>query len=557
LAEDQGPYAIGIIFSGAGSDGTIGLRGVKEQDGMSIVQSVETATFDSMPRSAILAGVVDHILTVDQIPGVLMAYAQYLHALAEGKGLDTLGKETLNCVETICSHLKRQTGHDFHQYKPNTLSRRVQRRMQILHINSASKYVDRIREDPDEIDQLFKDLLIGVTQFFRDPEAFSVLSRDIFPKIIKTKKPGEPIRIWVPGCSTGEEAYSIAMLLYENLNRKTFNVSVQIFATDIDEEALSIARSGRYPEKIADHVTANRLSHFFEKDASFYRVVKAIRNMCNFSLHNLISDPPFSRRDVISCRNLLIYMDTTLHHQIFSLFHYSLQGKGYLFLGSSEHAAGSSHLFRSVNKRHRIFQAKGELSPVSQGFPLRRLQDPTQGQKVTPSHRPQENFSQYFDRVVRQDYGPAAVLIDRDGNVQYISGHTRKYLQLPSGCLNVNLLNMVTPDLRMSLRSGIVQTLNTGKEVIQENIQLSDDHGIQHLDVIVRPLVHTRDETELLMVVFREQGRIPSRRNVSRLRKTQSRRTTMASSGIWNMKSKHSRNIWSRPWKNWRCQTKI
>lgn len=523
LSEDQGPCAICIILSGSGSDGISGLRAVKEHGGMSIVQAVETATFDSMPKCAILAGVVDHILTVDQMPGVLMAYAQYLHGLAEGKGLDSLRKEALNCVETICAHLKRQTGHDFHQYKTNTLSRRIRRRMQILHMNSASQYVERIREDPDETAQLFKDLLIGVTQFFRDPEAFSVFSRNIFPKITASKKPGESIRIWVPGCSTGEEAYSIAMLLYEHLNRNKINISAQIFATDIDEGALSIARSGCYPKKIADHMTADRLSQFFVKDGSFYRVVKAIRDMCNFSPHNLISDPPFCRMDVISCRNLLIYMDAKLHAQIFSVFHYSLHGKGYLFLGSSENAAGCSHLFRSVNKRHRIFQAKGELNPVAQNFPLRRPQELAQRLNVTPSHRPQETISQYFDRVVRQDYGPAAVLIDRESHVQYISGQTRKYLQLPSGSLNVNLLNMVTPDLRMKLRSAIAQTLKTRKEVIQENIRLSHEHGIQHLDVIVRPLTLTRDESELLMVIFRDQDGTPSRRKITSPRKTLSR----------------------------------
>ncbi|HBP89517.1 MAG TPA: hypothetical protein DD706_17655, partial [Nitrospiraceae bacterium] len=478
-----------------------------EYGGMSIAQSAETAKFNSMPKSAILTGLVDHILTIEEMSETLMKYGMYLSGLREGKGLDHLGEETLKRLDTICTLLRRHTGHDFRQYRRSTISRRVQRRMQIFHMDSVTQYLERLRENPDEIQQLFKDLLIGVTQFFRDLEAFDALDRDIIPKIGHIKGSGESLRIWVAGCSTGEEVYSLAMLMHEYLYREHLDLSVQIFATDIDEQALDTARQGRYPEKIAEHVTAERLSRFFEKDGSSYRVVKAIRDVCVFSLHNIVADPPFSRMDLISCRNLLIYMDSDLQYQVLSLFHYSLNRGGYLLLGSSEHAAGHSKFFRSVNKRHRIFQAKEIMHQIPFDLPLRGPKEDTSGQKPAFHHHPEKNF-EFFDRLIRQEYGPPAVLIDRESHVQYISGQTRDYLELPSGSLSINLIQLVRPELRIALRSGIFQAMKTGKEIVQEHIQFSKDKVIHSVDVIVRPIVNSKEKPEWLMVVFRERGPI-------------------------------------------------
>lgn len=521
LAEDQGPYAIGLIFSGAGSDGTNGVRALKEHGGMSMAQSAETAKFNSMPRSAILTGLVDHILTIEQMPETLLKYGKYLSDLHDGKGLDHLGEETLKRLDTICALLRRQTGHDFRQYRRSTISRRVQRRMQIFHMDSVAQYLERICRDPDEIQQLFKDLLIGVTQFFRDPEAFDALSRDIIPKIGQSKDSGQSLRIWIAGCSTGEEVYSLAILMHEYLHREHLDLSIQIFATDIVEHGLDIARQGRYPKKIAEHVTAERLSRYFEKEGSSYRVVKAIRDVCVFSLHNIVADPPFSRMDLISCRNLLIYMESDLQLQILSLFHYSLNRGGYLLLGSSEHAAGHLKYFRSVSKRHRIFQAKEIMHHIPFDLPLRGPTEGTSGQKPVFLRNPEKNF-QFFDRLVRQEYGPPAVLIDRECQVQYISGQTRNYLELPSGSLNINLLQLVRPELRMALRSGIFQAMKTGKEIVQDHIQFSKNKGIQSVDVIVRPIVNQNEKTEWLMVVFREQGPIATNPTDSKSRRKRS-----------------------------------
>jgi two-component system, chemotaxis family, CheB/CheR fusion protein len=506
LAEDQGPFAIGVILSGAGSDGSVGLRSVKEYGGLTIAQSADTAQFSGMPRSAILTGLIDHILPVEAIAEVLIHYAKYLYDLRDGKGLETLRAEALNHLDVICSHLHRRTGHDFRGYKRNTMGRRVQRRMQILHIASPAKYVKRLREDPAEVDGLFKELLIGVTQFFRDPEAFAFFSGTIVPKIVKSKQNDEAIRIWIPGCSTGEEAYSLAILFYEYLHREHLSIPLQIFGTDIDERALDIARRGRYPESIREDVLPDRLFLFFEQDGSYYRVGKVIRDLCIFSFHNLVGNPPFSRMDVISCRNLLIYMEPNLQHQMFSVFHYSLNPEGYLFLGASEHAEDQSRFFRSVNKRFRLFQPKEIVRRTFPNFPIRgpRGSMPTSKPGLFPQI--QDPFTHTFDQLVREEYGPPAVLIDKECQVQYVSGQTGTYLQLPSGSVNVNLINMVLPDLHLPLRAGIFKAVKTGKEVIHPNIPLFVNDSIQSVDIIVRPLFHAKPSSDLLMVVFRERG---------------------------------------------------
>ncbi|MFZ1747483.1 MAG: chemotaxis protein CheB [Nitrospirales bacterium] len=520
LAEDQGPFAIGVILSGAGSDGAVGLRSVKEHGGLTIVQSAETAQFSGMPRSAILTGLIDHILPVETIVEVLIHYTKYLYDLRDGKGLDTLRAEALNHLDVIYSHLHRRTGHDFRGYKRNTMGRRVQRRMQILHIASPTKYVKRLREDPEEVDGLFKELLIGVTQFFRDPEAFAFFSGTIIPTLVKFKQNDEAIRIWIPGCSTGEEAYSLAILFYEYLHREHLILPIQIFGTDIDEQALEFARRGRYPESIREDVLPERLSRYFEQDGSSYRVAKVIRNLCIFSFHNLVGNPPFSRMDVISCRNLLIYMESNLQSQMFSVFHYSLNPEGYLFLGASEHAEDQSRFFRSVNKRFRVFQPKQMVPRTFPVFPIGGPRGSIQTSKPAFFSQVQDPFTHTFDQLVRQEFGPAAVLIDKDFQVQYVSGQTRTYLQLPPGSVNVNLINMVMPDLRMPLRSGIFKAVKTGKEVVHANIQLAVNEDIQSVDIIVRPLFHAKQASDLLMVVFREKG---ITRKTSKVRKKSSK----------------------------------
>ena len=364
LAEDQGHRTICILLSGSGSDGTLGLRSVKEHGGMVMAQTPESAKHDAMLRSAIGTGMVDHVLPPEQMPARLVEYARYLRELHRRNVKDSLSEELGGQLARICALLRRKTGHDFSRYKTTTLVRRIQRRMQVHQLASVPAYVERLRQDPQEAEQLFRDLLIGVTHFFRDPEAFAALEREVIPRLLDQAGAEGTIRIWAPGCATGEEAYSVAILFREAMQRRDARPRVQIFAGDIDDEALDFARQARYPDGIAEHVTPDRLARFFTRQNHSYQVAKEVRELCVFSTHNLISDPPFSRLDLIVCRNLLIYLESDLQRHVASIFHYALRKGGYLFLGPSESVPGPPELFRTVDKKHRLF-ARGETIAVA------------------------------------------------------------------------------------------------------------------------------------------------------------------------------------------------
>ncbi|MGB5974702.1 MAG: CheR family methyltransferase, partial [Nodosilinea sp.] len=369
LAEDQGENAVCIILSGTGSDGTIGMKSIKEFGGLAIAQDSETAKYDSMPRNAVMTGLVDYVLPVEAIPAKLIEYARHREGLQANLGEDGILPQAADYLEQICSLLRRRIGHDFGSYKQGTLLRRIQRRIQITQTNSVEAYVDYLQSDSEEVGLLFKDLLIGVTHFFRDPESFDALQQTVMARLVENSTPNKSIRIWVAGCSSGEEAYSLAMLLVEAMERQNVRSQVQIFATDIDDRALEKARHARYPESIAEQITPERLDRFFVKQDGLYQVSKHLREMCIFSQHSLISDPPFSRLDLISCRNLLIYFDTELQKRLIPLFHYALRESGYLFLGSSENLSAYSELFRAVDKPHRLFQRKLAIIPPQIDFP--------------------------------------------------------------------------------------------------------------------------------------------------------------------------------------------
>src|SRR5262245_20989381 len=370
LAEDQGDRSICVLMSGSGTDGTLGLRSVKEHGGMVMAQSPESAKHDAILRSAIGTGMVDHVLPPEEMPAKLVEYADYLRELHEKHSKDTLFEEAGDQLARICTLLRRKTGHDFSRYKTTTLVRRIQRRMQVQQIVSVSEYVDRLRQDPREADQLFRDLLIGVTHFFRDPAAFAVLEHEVMPRLFEHAEPDAGIRIWTPGCATGEEAYSVAILVREQMQKNEFRPRVQIFAGDIDDEALEFARQARYPEGIAEHVTPERLERFFVKLNHSYQLTKDVREMCIFSTHNLIKDPPFSRLDLIVCRNLLIYLEPKMQRHVAELFHYSLRQGGFVFLGPAEHISGAPELFHPIDKTHRIFQRNEAVVRPPLPFPI-------------------------------------------------------------------------------------------------------------------------------------------------------------------------------------------
>ncbi len=514
LAEDQGDHVVCVILSGSGTDGVFGIRAVKEHGGLVIAQSVESAKFGTMPYSAVLTGQVDYVLPVEKIPPVIVEYARHLSMMEAGRGLGGIREEAADYLGEIFTLLRRKTSHDFSRYKQSTVIRRIQRRMQVQQLETVHDYVDRLRRDPKEVELLFRDLLIGVTHFFRDPEAFDVLAGTVIPKLFEDKTSSDYVRIWVVGCATGEEAYSVAMLLCEYTSGMKNSPHVQIFATDIDDRALEIARQARYPESIADHVSAERLERFFTRYGNRYQVAKEIRDMCIFSTHNLINDPPFSRLDLISCRNLLIYLEGSLQKRIVPLFHHALRPAGFLFLGPSESVASHPQLFRAIDKKHRIYRRKSTIvrPPINLPFTeprrLRQADPVTTGQLAVAR---EQQVTRSLERILLENYAPASVVINEQHDIIYFSGRTGMYLEPPTGAPSLNILNMARKGLRMDLRAAIHRSITTRQQVTQENVSVEANGFVQRINIIVRPMADLAEESGMLLVIFQEVGPVRTR----------------------------------------------
>ena len=507
LAIDQGQRAVGIILSGTGSDGTLGLAAIKERAGMTLAQAPDSAQYAAMPQSAIARGVVDLALPVAELPGALLQLVQGAAGYAPFAATRELPVAVAVDLQMIGAILRQATGHDFSQYKPATLLRRIARRMQVVRSERLTDYIVRLREDPAEANLLFQDLLISVTHFFRDPAAFETLATTVIPQLFLDHGSDKPVRVWVAGCATGEEAYTIAILLREQLALLATPPPVQVFATDIDEPALQVARQGRYDETIAAHVSAERLARFFIPDRRVYQVSKAIRELCLFSAHNLIGDPPFARMDLIVCRNLLIYFDTELQHKLIPLLHYALAPEGYLFLGTSESVAPRRDLFKTLDKQHRIFQrAEPPVRPLVV-FPLsaphRSPSNPLVARRTAPE-RP--DIATTLDRILLKQYVPPAVVVDERGSVVSFSGQTGGYFQPPAGPPNSDLLAMVHPQLRLVLHTALRTTLKERTATIFEDLAVEMAAGVQRLNLIVRPLVELGPDSGMVLVIFQGLG---------------------------------------------------
>jgi two-component system CheB/CheR fusion protein len=504
LAEGCGPCAIGIVLSGTGSDGTLGLRAIKEHGGMIMAQTLESARYDNMPRSAIALGFVDHILPVEELP---VRLADYLAHLQKAPPPDAPSPQEPEATEqelrTIYALLQQETGHDFSRYKRATVRRRLQRRMNVLQVASLAEYIALLGARPDEIQELFNDLLIGVTLFFRDPEVFTALGTAVLPKILAGKSKHDQVRVWVPGCASGEEAYSIAMLLRE-LSPPGGPI-VKVFATDIDAQALEVARRGVYPDSISDQVSRERLERFFIKELGGYRVGKELRECCLFSLHSLISDPPFSHLDLISCRNVLIYLEGDLQKNLFPLFHFALRPGGYLLLGPSE-SVNAPELFKTIDKPHRIFQREEVFAPLT--VPLaglsslaRRHVEPRRVPLPTP-----QDATRIFERIVLDRFAPASVVVRPSGDIVFVSGRTGRYLELASGVTNTNIIDMARRDLRPDLHRALREAAKTRTEVVLQGLCLEDRGEVQRLNLIVRPISEFGLQGDLFLIVFQELG---------------------------------------------------
>ena len=509
ISEAFGARAVGIVLSGAGTDGTVGVQMISNAGGMTAAQEPEQARYDSMPRSAIASGIIDHVLGAQQIAEALLAYVGHVLLLSrDARGLPDASHIT-DALPEICELLHKATDHNFKHYKSSTLVRRIQRRMQVLRMVTASSYVELLRSDPDEVTQLFRELLIGVTAFFRDPDAFDTLREHVVLPLLQ-RRGHEPIRVWVPGCATGEEAYSLAMLLREAMQELPEPPEVQIFATDIDERALSLARQGVYPAGIAEDVSSERLERFFVKRGKRYQVIKELRAMCLFSPHNLINDPPFSRLDLISCRNLLIYFGPHLQTKLIPLFHYSLRTNGYLFLGPSESISSHKDLFTPIDAKSRISQRKATAIRSSAlwadggGYRsgIRALDAPL----TTPP-----DLHQVMQRIMLDEFAPKAVIVTEEGQIVSASGDMGRYLTVTEGTFQNNLVRLARPGLRVGLRATLTDAIKLRRKVVHDKVSVQIDNGVQRVRVTVQPMPRLGEESELFLVVFQDLGQVLTR----------------------------------------------
>lgn len=509
LAQDQGARAVCIILSGTGSDGTLGLKAIKGGTGMVMVQDEVSAKYDGMPHSAIATGLVDFILSPEDMPEQLIKYTKLLIQQPRQKDRVGKGKKT-DVLKKILLLMQARTGHDFSLYKRDTINRRIERRMRVQQIEEVEEYLRYLQEGEREVDMLFKDLLIGVTRFFRDPEAFEALKTLVLPDLVEHKQDDISLRVWVPGCSSGEEAYSLAIILHEYLLQANRSLNIQIFATDINEESIIRARSGLYPESISADVDQKRLRNYFDKEESGYRIKNIIREMLVFAPQDVIQDPPFTKLDLICCRNLLIYFSQELQKRVLSVFHYSLKPSGILFLGSSETIGPESDFFISLDRKWKIFRRTPSAGTASLGLgfphspPVRAKVD----EEVVGMIKKTEERSmlQVVEIILRQSDIPPCVIIDEADNTLYIHGHTGRFLEPSIGEVSVNILDMARPGLKEELASAIRNVSVTRQECVRRNLQVEFNGGSVGVDLVVRPLLEEITPCDLKMVIFQESG---------------------------------------------------
>jgi two-component system CheB/CheR fusion protein len=506
LAQDQHERAICIVLSGTGTDGTVGLKAIKGEGGMAMAQAPESAAYDGMPRSAIATGLVDFILPPDKMPEQLIAYVQR----AFGHRLEPIisPDDADGSLQKIFILLRAQTGHDFSLYKQNNIHRRIERRMAVAQIDRLEDYVRYLRQIPLEVEMLFRELLIGVTNFFRDPPAFESLQEHVMRRLF-AGSPGESVRVWVPSCSTGEEAYSLAILIREYLDELKQNFQVQIFATDIDAYAIEKARAGVYPNSISADVSPERLARFFAQDpnSGSYQISKSIRDLVVFAEQDVLKDPPFSRLDLISCRNLLIYLGGEAQKKILPLFHYALNQDRYLFLGNSETIGEFMSLFASVDSKWKIYQRKGVVTPraaMAPYMPPLAVERAVGRASSADAAVHPGGARDLAEQVLLEAYVPASVLINADFDVLYIHGHTGKYLEPAAGDASLNLLHMAREGLRMELTAAARKALTQQAPVRYEGLQVKSNGATSVVNLIVQPVTKPEAARGLLMVIFED-----------------------------------------------------
>lgn len=521
LAEDQGDCAVCVVLSGSGSDGTRGLRAIKEHGGLTLAQAdSDHVALAGMPSSAAATGLVDEVLPAEDMPARLLAHYRHLLAAQDQKGPDGTRQDVAGHLRTITGLLLAEVGHDFSQYKEKTLVRRIQRRMQVLQMATVTDYIAHLRLEPGEAAHLFHELLISVTEFFRDPQAFETLQNRVIPELLAGKGAADTIRVWVPACATGEEAYSIAILLGEALEGVRAPPKVQIFATDIDQRAMSAARAGRY-RKPQPGLSQERQERWFTEVGDDLCVIKSLRDMIIFSPHSVAKDPPFSRLDMVSCRNLMIYMNPELQDRLVRTFRYALKAGGFLMLGLSEGLARNADLFHVVDKKHRLYARRGDASGAAPALPPQRSGSSATWRAQGPSARTDgEDPIARSARQALEKYAPAYVVIDRNHDIVRFAGETGRYLEPASGAASLNLFGMLQKGLRAAARLAVQEAFTSGKTVVRAGLTVDIGGKPQSLRLIAEPLpdaqtAHDDGTSRLCALAFDDTDRHRPRANVA------------------------------------------
>ena len=518
LAEDQGEHAIGIILSGTGTDGTLGLRAIQGAGGITIVQEPATAKYDGMPCSAIQAGYATYVLPVEKMPERLLSNTGTLGVQKEKTLPNPISAGALSRILML---LRSTTGHDFSQYKKSTIGRRIERRMSLQNIENQDVYARYLKEHPPEVNLLFKELLINVTSFFRDTEAFTTLKQDILPLILKNKPEGYVFRVWVAGCASGEEAYSIAILLRELMDETQREIKSQIYSTDLDDDAIAFARAGIYPPNIVLDVSQDRLRRYFNKEETGYRVKKEIREMVVFAIQNIIKDPPFTKLDLLSCRNLMIYLEPELQNRVIPAFHYALKPGGVLFLSPSESIGNHTDLFTSLNRKWKFYRTTpsvvSTLSVISSGLSWNR-NTITKGPDEVSTKIKETDFAELTKRALLQSYAPASVVITPKGDILFVHGDTGKYLRPAPGQATLNVIEMAREGLQLELRGAIHAAIEGNAPNLSKEVTFGNNGDYHCVTLSVRPLNYPDASNGLLMVSFQDveaSGPAPSPANQS------------------------------------------
>ena len=527
LADSAGDRAVAVILSGTASDGSDGVREVKAAGGITFAQQPETAKYDGMPRAAIATGMVDLVLSPQEIAAELVRIARHPFSMHRELVEEPRTPDQADLTR-IFALLRGATGIDFKQYKLPTILRRLQRRLALQKLTGLTQYVKLLEDSPEELQRLYQDVLIHVTRFFREPESFEALTETVFPQILKNRREDAPIRLWVCGCATGEEAYSVAIALLEFLGERARSIPIQIFATDVSEAAIDHARNGVYPEGSVADLSPERLDRFFTRIDGSYHVSKVVRDLCVFARQDLTRDPPFSKLDLILCRNVLIYMTTPLQRKLMAVFHYALKPSGFLMLGHAETIGSNADLFSVAERKHRIYAKKPTDLAAQIGFPVdySALSSPRNRMATAPGREERRGVQSEANRILLERYAPAGVVIDEALQIVQFRGQTGPYLEPAPGEPNLSILKMTREGLLYGLRGSLTAARKRKTAVRREGLRVKSNEGWHGVNLQVIPL--SSPEQMHFLVLFEEAPltRADGRKAASRGRVRPEKRST-------------------------------